>query len=71
MKEDNVLIVIIGITGDLSRRYLLPALHKLVAHKKIKNFSLIGVSRHKENPARLLKEAKKFSKQHFLLDFPD
>jgi glucose-6-phosphate 1-dehydrogenase len=42
----NTLLVIFGITGDLSRRYLLPALYELIAHNVLpENFHIIGISR--------------------------
>lgn len=41
-----VLFVIFGVSGDLSRRKLLPALYRLVAGGKMpSNYQIIGVSR--------------------------
>lgn len=37
-------IIIIGITGDLAKRKLIPSLYKLIAQEKIKKFVLIGAS---------------------------
>jgi glucose-6-phosphate 1-dehydrogenase len=50
MDNDNSLpatiLVIFGITGDLSHRYLLPALSEVINNKKIpENFKIIGASR--------------------------
>lgn len=41
----DVNLVIFGITGDLSRRKLLPALRKIVASGAVPNLKIIGVSR--------------------------
>ncbi len=41
-KDDHTTIVLFGITGDLSKKKLLPALQKLAEYK---NFSVIGVGR--------------------------
>ena len=38
-------LVIFGITGDLSRRKLLPALRKIVASGAAKELQIIGISR--------------------------
>ncbi len=36
--------IIFGASGDLSKRKLLPALYRLVAHKKLEKFAIIGVA---------------------------
>jgi glucose-6-phosphate 1-dehydrogenase len=50
MDNDSTLpatiLVIFGISGDLSHRYLLPALSEVINNKKLpEEFSIIGVSR--------------------------
>jgi glucose-6-phosphate 1-dehydrogenase len=50
MNKDTTLpatiLVIFGITGDLSHRYLLPALSEVISNKKLpEDFKIIGVSR--------------------------
>lgn len=40
-------LVIFGITGDLSRRKLLPALRKIIASGAVKDLEIIGISRGK------------------------
>lgn len=47
-------LLIFGITGDLSRRKLLPALTKLVRTGEFEDLEIIGVSRHKVNTGELL-----------------
>ena len=41
-----IILVIFGITGDLSQRKLLPALYHLVKHHQLpKNLAIVGISR--------------------------
>jgi glucose-6-phosphate 1-dehydrogenase len=52
------LLVIFGITGDLSRRYLLPALSRLQASGRLpEHFEIIGVTRRATTPAEVLAAA--------------
>jgi len=50
-------LVIFGITGDLSRRKLLPALRDIVNSGEFKNLSIIGVSRRNVDVAELIESA--------------
>ena len=43
MKND-VTFIILGITGDLAKRKLIPSIYNLIRTQKIKNFSIIGVA---------------------------
>jgi len=61
MKE-GVTFVLMGATGDLAKRKLLPAIYSLVAKKKLENFALIGVSRSENSMNSIINEAKKFVK---------
>lgn len=47
-------LVIFGITGDLSKRKLLPALRKILASQAVGSLEVIGVSRSKVNVAELV-----------------
>ena len=47
-------VVIFGITGDLSRRKLLPALKKIVASRAVGDLEIIGVSRNELDIASLV-----------------
>lgn len=47
-------LIIFGITGDLSKRKLLPALTQIIDTGKFNDMSVIGVSRHDINIAELL-----------------
>ena len=40
----NVTIVLFGATGDLSKRKIIPALYRFVAHKKLENVIIIGAA---------------------------
>ena len=41
---NNCVIVILGVTGDLAKRKLIPALYSLVANKKCEKFVLVGAA---------------------------
>ncbi len=41
----DCLIVVFGITGDLTCRKIIPALYKLVSSNKLTNFVLVGTAR--------------------------
>jgi glucose-6-phosphate 1-dehydrogenase len=49
------ILVIFGVTGDLSKRYLLPALTEIYkANQLPEEFEMIGVSRRKSVPPTFL-----------------
>jgi glucose-6-phosphate 1-dehydrogenase len=50
-------LVIFGITGDLSRRKLLPALKEIVQSGEFEDLSIVGVSRRDGNVAELVETA--------------
>lgn len=50
-------LVIFGITGDLSRRKLLPALQSIVESKEFNDLSIIGVSRREVDVPTLIQES--------------
>ncbi|MBD3273343.1 glucose-6-phosphate dehydrogenase [Candidatus Dependentiae bacterium] len=52
--------IILGATGDLSKRKLIPAIYKLIKHKKIDRFALIGASIKKTDIKTILENSKKF-----------
>ena len=47
-------LVIFGITGDLSKRKLIPALKKIIAKKTVKNLEIIGISRRETDITELV-----------------
>lgn len=63
MTTDNVTFIIFGITGDLSKRKLIPAIYHLLKNKKISNLALIGTGRSAVTIKEILTTAKSFLKQ--------
>lgn len=70
--------IILGASGDLTKKKIIPAIYNLVKNNKIKNYSIIGVSRSKINiigNAELKKPDKKILNDlkkrtyHFQSDF--
>lgn len=55
--------IVMGITGDLAKRKLLPAIYNLVLRKKIENFAVVGVSRSENSMKSVIGDAKKFVKE--------
>jgi glucose-6-phosphate 1-dehydrogenase len=56
MSRPGPVIVIFGITGDLSKRYLLPALYHLMRHDLLPaDTKIVGISRRELTPEELLK----------------
>lgn len=60
--EHTVTFIIFGITGDLSKRKLIPAIYHLLKNKKLKNFVLIGTGRSSVTINDILATAKSFLK---------
>ena len=54
--------IIIGATGDLSKRMLLPAIYKLVANGKLENFAIVGAALSESTATEILERAKPFLK---------
>ncbi len=52
--------VILGASGDLTKKKLIPAIYKLVKKEKLNKFAIIGVSRSKIN---IILESKKYIKK--------
>lgn len=61
-------LVVFGITGDLARRKLLPAMRKIVESKALDHIELIGVSRHEIDIAKIVGEALAPLSKSYLLD---
>lgn len=69
MNKTPTILVIVGITGDLSKRYLLKALARIAEAGSISDdFQVVGISRRKMPVEELLKEAglndNKFLRSH-------
>lgn len=54
--------IIIGATGDLSKRMLLPAIYKLITDGKLKNFAIVGAALSVSSVHDMLDQAKRFVK---------
>jgi glucose-6-phosphate 1-dehydrogenase len=67
-----IILVIFGITGDLSHRYLLPALNQIAkSHQLPKDFKIIGVSRKDIQLADIYGKGEQLLKEHtepFMMD---
>ncbi len=57
---DECVFVIFGVTGDLAKRKLIPAIYKLVASQKICRFALVGVSFDDTTMPKVLDQAKPY-----------
>lgn len=53
-------LIILGATGDLTRRKLIPAIYKLIVDKKINNFIVVGAAIDNTTAAALLSKADQF-----------
>ncbi|MCX5922181.1 MAG: glucose-6-phosphate dehydrogenase [Candidatus Dependentiae bacterium] len=52
--------IIIGATGDLTRRKLLPAIYRLITHKKLEKFIIVGAALEATTIGQILDSAKEF-----------
>jgi glucose-6-phosphate 1-dehydrogenase len=57
---NNVTIVIFGATGDLTKRKLLPSLYRLLQHKKLSNFAIVGAARDAVSIEQIMNGAREF-----------
>lgn len=57
---DDVTFIILGATGDLAKRKLIPAFYELVKNKKIGKFAVIGVARRDIGAKDVLAMSRKF-----------
>ncbi len=66
-KLNPTILIIIGISGDLSRRYLLPAIEKIVqADAQPDQFKIIGISRQNITTEELLADIKSDNSHNYL-----
>jgi len=57
---NNCTFVILGTTGDLTKRKLIPAIYHLIKNKKIKNFAFIGSAITNTTIEEILQKSQKF-----------
>lgn len=60
---ENLLIVIFGITGDLAKKKLLPAIYRLIKDHRLGRFAVIGNGRRDIDGARILEESRDFIRE--------
>jgi len=54
------IFIILGATGDLTKRKLIPAIYKLIEDNKIDRLAIIGTATTKTTINHILNQAKKF-----------
>jgi glucose-6-phosphate 1-dehydrogenase len=58
MQKENFTIIIMGVTGDLTKTKLIPALYELLKQKRAEKFFIVGVARSVKEINDVLEEAK-------------
>lgn len=58
--KNECAFIIFGVTGDLARRKLLPALYALVQQKKLTKFVIVGAAHEAVTPQQYLASARQF-----------
>ncbi len=58
----DVTFVILGATGDLAKRKIIPAIYELLSKNKIEKLAIVGVARRATSMKKILEEAKTFVK---------
>jgi glucose-6-phosphate 1-dehydrogenase len=76
VSKSNIVLILIGATGDLARKKLLPALYHLVAENLIPPLYIVGAALEEATPATIMEATKPFLKkfdetqfQHFVKNF--
>jgi glucose-6-phosphate 1-dehydrogenase len=59
----DVTFIILGATGDLTKRKIIPAIYQLLKEKEVGKLSIVGVARRDLEMSSILSEAKKFIKR--------
>lgn len=62
MKMDDFTFIILGATGDLTKRKLIPALYRLIENKKIQRFAIVGAARSTATAKDILSASKPYVK---------
>lgn len=58
--SNDVTFIILGATGDLAKRKLIPAIYNLIKEKKVEKCALVGLARKPRSVAQLLAPSKEF-----------
>lgn len=56
----GAVFILFGVTGDLAKRKLIPAIYDLYLTKEIKKIKIIGIARRQSNPEKLINASKKY-----------
>jgi glucose-6-phosphate 1-dehydrogenase len=59
---DDITFIILGATGNLTKKKLIPAIYHLIESKKVKKFAIVGVARNKNKAETILNKSKKYIK---------
>jgi len=62
VEMENCLIILFGITGDLSKKRIVPAIYELLKDKDIKNCRILGIARRNITTGEILNESKSYIK---------
>jgi len=57
---NECIFIILGATGDLTKRKLIPAIYKLIKNKKIEKFAIIGVASSQTDINTIIENSKEF-----------
>jgi len=60
---NDVTFIILGATGDLTKKKLIPAIYNIVKNKKVDNYTVVGVARAPMLKCKILDGAKKYIKR--------
>ncbi len=63
VQKKSATFIILGASGDLAKRKLIPAIYQLIENKKIKHCEIIACARRKLSINSIFNEAKKFIKK--------
>ena len=53
-------IILLGATGDLAKRKLIPAIYSIISHKKLDRFVLVGAAIDDTSMDEILERSKEF-----------
>ena len=58
--NEQISIILLGATGDLTRRKIIPALYQMIVERKIDSFLLFGAALDESTPDEILDKAREF-----------
>src|SRR3989344_4304826 len=63
-KKNDFVLVILGATGDLAKKKLIPALYNMLLNRSVDDFAVVGVSLDDVRPDKLIEESRKYVKRY-------